>query len=816
MMKMNTMKTLRNAIALAALASCAVSAQDDPLAAVGAEWYMLESYCLKCHNFNDFAGGLALEGMNPESLHTDPAIWEEVLLKLRAGMMPPVGQKGPSREERAVFIDALENSLDAVAAQKPNPGTVVLHRLNRTEYATAVEEILGVKVVADDLLPRDDEGSGFDNAANILKVSPSFLEQYMLAAREVSVLAIGKANAATTGRVYPGDPASAQNTHRDGLPLGTRGGMVVEHNFPADGEYEFTVSGLVGGGYVWGVMDENTLIITIDDEKIFEAKLGDREDLRAIDIDQAIGIGAIDDRFKNIRHFVPAGVHRVGVSFIARSAAAQIETLHGFVPVDGMATLVQGVSSGPRISNLGVRGPFNPIGVSSTQSREKIFTCYPQAITDERTCAREILSTIARKAFRRPVDESDLLGAMDFYAQGREGGTFDDGIQKGIMAILSSPKFLYRSHTPPADAKPGQVFAINDIDLASRLSFFLWSQQPDEALLQQAIAGKLSDPDILETEVLRMLGDKKANSLVTNFAFQWLHIDGLRQVNPDKTIYPQFTPDLIPDFEKELELFIGSIFDEDRPVHDLLTAKHTYLNERLSLHYGLNQVRGGQFQRVSLNDPQRHGLLGKGAVLMTTSYANRTSPVIRGAYILDKLIGTPPPSPPPNVEAFPETAEGAASQTVRERLASHRDNPACASCHNVIDPLGLALENYNSVGQWQDKDPDAGLRIDASGLLTDGTPVQSPADLAQALVSDPELFALTFTRKLMTYALGRGLEYYDMPTVRAIVHAAAEHDYRLSSIVTGIVQSDAFRKEVYTTSDATNAEADSVAANTSL
>lgn len=796
-MNLSNTHYLHKLLVLAAFMASSAQAQEDPLAAITAQWDKLESYCYKCHNFDDYAGGLSLEGMDPESLHSDPAVWEEVILKLRAGMMPPTGQLKPDNAERRELITALETSLDAVAAENPQPGTVVLHRLNRTEYATAIEELLDIKVDASDLLPRDDEASGFDNSAKVLKVSPSFLEQYMLAAREVTVLAIGNPNAATTGRVYPGAPAASQNLHIDGLPLGTRGGMLIEHNFPSDGEYAFTVSGLIGGGYVWGVMDENTLIITIDDEKIFSATLGDREDLRAVDIDQAVGIAAIDERFKNIRHFVAAGTHRVGISFIARSAATQIETLHGFGPVDGMASLVQGVSGGPRITNVTIQGPFNPVGVSDTASRNKIFTCYPQALEEELLCAREIISSIARKAFRRPVTEADIQGAMQFYASGRELGTFDQGIQKGLMAILASPNFLYRAHTPPDDAQPGEVFAINDVELASRLSFFLWSQQPDETLLQHALNGTLHDPATLQAEVRRMLADPKAASLVNNFAFQWLHVDGLTQVNPDKTVFPQFTFDLIPDFEKELELFISSIFNADRPVLDLLTANHTFLNERLSLHYGLNLVRGGQFQRVTLTDPQRFGLLGKGAVLMTTSYANRTSPVIRGAYILEKLIGTPPPSPPPNVEAFPESEEGGVVLTVRERLESHRDNPACQSCHTVIDPLGLALENYNSIGQWQDKDPDAGLVIDASGQLTDGTPVSSPADLWRALSSDPELFAMTFTKKLMTFALGRSLEYYDMPTVRSIVHTAATEDYRLSSIVIGIVQSDAFRKDVY-------------------
>lgn len=770
-----------------------VHAQPDPLAAAGKEWEQLDRYCVKCHNDEDFSGGFSMEGMTPESLHSDGVLWEEVILKLNAGMMPPTGQDQPTAQERRRLVSALENSLDAVAATRPDSGSVMLHRLNRTEYANAIHDLLGLEVNASELLPRDDESSGFDNIASVLSVSPSFLEQYMLAAREVSVQAMGRPAPAPTARVYPGAANASQNQHIDGLPLGTRGGMVIEHDFPADGEYEFTVSGLVGAGYVWGVMDENTLIITVDDEKVFEATVGGREDLAAVDLKQAEGVGAINDRFKNVRASVKAGTHRVGVSFIARSSAETIETLHGFVPVDGMAVLVQGVSGGPRIDNLTVRGPFNPTGVSETTPREKIFICHPAQPGEELDCARRILGNLAQQAFRRPVNDADLAGAMQFYSAGRETGSFDDGIQKGLMAILASPNFLYRAHTSPAGNT--EAFTLSDIELASRLSFFLWSSQPDAELIQLAQQGALHNERTLEQQVRRMLADPRANALVTNFAFQWLHVSGLEQVNPDRTIFPQFTFDLIPDFRKELELFIGSVFEEDRPVTELLTANHTYLNERLSLHYGLNNVRGGQFQRVELDDPQRFGLLGKGAVLMTTSYANRTSPVIRGAWILDKLIGSPPPSPPPNVEAFPETEEGGVNLTVRERLESHRDNPACKSCHSVIDPLGLALENYSAVGQWQWKDADAGLPIDASGLLTDGTPVQSPRDLSQALVKNPQLFATTFTRKLLTFALGRNLEYYDMPTVRAIVHEAAKDDYKLSAIVMGIVRSDAFLRD---------------------
>ncbi len=792
------MKILAAFSTLLLIAPALLHAQADSYSAARKEWGQLQSYCVKCHNNDDFSGGFSLDALAPEALATSGKLFEQVILKLNAGMMPPLGHDQPTMQQRKALVHALEQSLDALAAAQPEPGSEMLHRLNRTEYANAVRDMLGLRINAADLLPRDVESSGFNNVASVLSVSPSFLEQYMLAAREVSVQALGRPQAASTSRVYPGAPNASQNQHIDGLPLGTRGGMVVEHDFPADGDYDFAVTGLVGAGYVWGVMDANNLIITIDDERIFQAKVGGKDDLRAVDLKQAEGVGAINERFRNIRHFVKAGTHRVGFSFIMRSSAETIEPLHGFVPVDGMAALVQGVSGGPRIDNVGISGPFHPQGVSSTASREKIFVCQPVQASEELACAHRILGNLAQQAFRRPVTEDDLSSAMQFYSGGREHGSFDDGIQKGLMAILASPKFLYRAHSPAADSKAS--FALSDNELATRLAFFLWSSQPDNELIGLAQQGKLHESAVLEQQVRRMLSDARASALVTNFAFQWLHVGGLEQVNPDRTLFPQFTFDLIPDFRKELELFIGSLFRADRPVGELLTANYTYLNERLSLHYGLNNVRGGQFQRVELKDQQRFGLLGKGAVLMTTSYANRTSPVIRGAWILDKLIGTPPPSPPPNVEAFPENQEGGVSLTVRERLEHHRANPTCKTCHSIIDPLGLSLENYNAVGQWQMKDLDAGLPIDASGTLTDGTPVKTPRDLSLALAKDPEHFATTFTRKLMIYALGRNLEYYDMPAVRAIVHKAEHDNYKLSALVLCIVRSDAFLKDKQTAS----------------
>jgi len=784
---------------LALLATLSAGAAEAPAnphqAAVRENWALLDKYCFECHNATDWAGGIALDTLQPEAIASDAEVWEKVIRKVRGQMMPPPGKPRPEAAVLNTFAQSMEDYLDSSAAAAPNPGSVPLHRLNRSEYANAVEEILGLRIDPAGLLPRDDKSAGFDNVADVLKVSPSFLEQYLSAAREVSIQAVGNPSARPLSKIYPGAPDAGQYVHIRGLPLGTRGGMLIEHDFPADGEYEFTINGLVGAGYVWGVMDPNTLIITVDDVKVFAGKLGGDEDLAAVDLRQAAGVAEINNRFKNIRAHVKAGPRRIGVTFLAKTTAESNEVLHSFVPVAGMGRHVDGNSPGPRIGGVQIYGPVQAVGVSETPSREKVFICRPASPKDEEPCARRILSNIARQAFRRPVNDQDIAGALSFYQAGRAQGSFDTGIQKGLMAILASPKFLYRSYTLPENAATGTAFTISDRELASRLSFFIWSRPPDETLLKIAERGQLSKPRVLDEQVRRMLADPRAHALVTNFAFQWLNVHGLQLVEPDTNIFPEFSADLVPAFEHELELFIESVFDADGSVVELLTSRHTFVNERLALHYGIKGVRGDRFQRVTLDQSYRQGLLGKGAFLMATSYANRTTPVLRGAYILEKFLGTPPAAPPPNVEAFPETAEGAVALSVRERLEAHRATPSCHSCHGVIDPLGLALENFDAIGRWRDKDIDAGTAIDASGQLVDGTPLHGPDDLRKALVSRPEQFVGTFTENLMTFALGRTVKHYDMPAVRAVVKNAARDNYRLSSIVLGIVHSDAFRMQ---------------------
>jgi mono/diheme cytochrome c family protein len=787
--------------AMLAACSCAALTQQPaqqaaqghaPAALLAQKWEFVEKYCGNCHNSLDWAGGVAFDTMEKDNVAPDAKVWEEVARKLRGALMPPPGETQPDAVARTTFMKAVEDALDHSAATAANPGSVVLHRLNRPEYANAVKQLLDLDVNAESLLPRDDQSAGFNNVADVLKISPSFLEQYLAAARQVSIEALGNPRARTQSTVYAGSSAALQYMHHEGLPLGTRGGLLIDHWFPADGDYEVTVSGLVGGGYVWGVMDPFQLIVTVDGDRVFQSQVGGEEDLRAIDVQQAVGLGAIDERFRNIKIRVPAGRHSIGVTYKQKTAAEQNEVLHSWVPVAGMSQMVNGNSGGPRISNVEIKGPLKNDGVGETPSRRRLFVCHPQSAAEETPCAEKILGRLAKLAFRRPVNADDLSGAMQFYGYGRKSGSFDDGIQKGVMAILASPKFLYRAHSAPAGAKPGEVFALGDLDLASRLSFFLWSGPPDEQLIDIAAAGQLREPKNFEAQVRRMLADPRAKSLATNFAGQWLNVGGLDLVNPDTNLFPEYTDDLIPAFREELFEFVWSVLGEDRNVIDLMTGDWSFLNERLALHYGIKGVRGGEFRRVQIKESVRRGLLGKGAVLMATSYANRTSPVVRGAYVLEHLMGTPPAAPPPGVSALPESQEGGEQLTVRHRLEQHRSAKSCASCHGIIDPVGLALENYNALGQWRQKDVDAGVGIDADGRLADGTVVRGVESLRDYIAARPDLFVQVFTENLLTYSLGRAAQYYDMPLIRRIVRDAAAHDYRFSSLVLGIVTSPAF------------------------
>ena len=770
--------------------ACHCYAANPYINALDRQWNLLDEYCITCHNFDDDAGGLSLEIVLPEFVGRDAKIWEKAIRKLQTGMMPPPGEVKPTTKQIKQFVNTLASALDYEWENNPYPGSVALHRLNRNEYANAVRDLLQLKIDPTQLLPRDDESHGFINNASVLKVSPAFLEQTLLAAREVSTLALGNADAKPREVVYNAPTNADDYVHIDGLPLGTKGGFLIEHIFPADGEYELSLGDLVGAVYVWGVMEPNTIIITVDDEKVFQQSLGGVEDLRAVDLEQAGAVGRINARFQNIRVPISTGLHRIGVTYLAKTAAESHDVLHTFVPVAGMQNKVQGNSYGPSLNKLLIKGPFNVSGINNTASRRKVFSCYPKNLTEEAPCARKIIQTIAAQAFRRDITDTESKSLFDFYQQGYGEGGFESGIQKSLLAILANPKFLYRG---TADENPQEkVYSISNMDLASRLAFFLWSSLPDTELLDLAKQGRLSETMVLNSQIQRMLQDSKAQSLVNGFTFQWLNVQGLNQVEPDTSIYPEYTPDLVDDFKTELRLFVASLFSDDRPITELLTAKHTFVNERLALHYGIDTVRGGQFRRVEWQDTQRYGLLGKGAILMTTSYSNRTSPVVRGAYVLEKFLGVSPPPPPPNVEAFPENQVGITPKTVRERLEQHRQQQSCNACHAIIDPPGLALENFNAVGQWRDKDRDTGTAIDAAGELIDGTPIRNPQQLNRVLLGKPERFVQTFVERLMAYALGRNLEYYDMPTVRKIVRDTERDDFRLSAIVTAIINSPAF------------------------
>ncbi|MES2625687.1 MAG: DUF1592 domain-containing protein [Pseudomonadota bacterium] len=794
-MQTNRRRKLARAVSMASMllagfgaASVRAADYEAAVEALKPHWTTIETYCTECHNSDDYAGGVDFTLMSPEDLVKEAETFEMALKKLRNNVMPPPSQEQPSQDERWSLIASMENVLDTHFAEQPDPGRVGLHRLNRTEYVNAIRAITGVKIDAELSLPKDDNSDGFDNIANVLKVSPAFLDQYIAAARLVSEQAIGSRNPRNETAFYPVD-SSNQNSHIHGLPLGTRGGVVVEHIFPVDGDYSITIPGMASAGYTGGMEYEHTVIVTVDGEKIFERSIGGGEDLRMLDQIQAPAVAEINGRFANIPVTLTSGPHQIGVAFKARSFAESDEFLSDTGLNRGMGRIA-------RTRGIQIKGPEKTSGVINTESRQKVMICEPAAADQEIDCARQIFSNLAKQAFRRPITEDDLTNAMRFYSEGREQGDFDNGIKNGMLAILSSPKFLFRAEFVPETAQPGQVVALAPLELASRLSFFLWSGPPDAELLDIATRGDLAKPEVMNEQVERMLADPRSEALVENFVFQWLRLRDLDKVNPDVELFPKYNRGLLDAFKDEIRYFVGDIIRENKSVMDLMTADYTYLNEDLALHYGISDVKGDQFRKVQLRSDERRGLLGKGGVLMVTSYANRTTPVIRGAFIMENIMGVPPAAPPPNVEAFPETPEGVTvALTVRERLASHRDNPACAGCHDIMDPLGLALENFNAIGEWRDRDSDAGnVPIDASGKLADGTPLHGVNELRTALVARPEQFVQTMAEKMLMYSLGRAVEYHDMPAIRKIVHDAEADNYSFASIVTGIINSEQFQK----------------------
>jgi hypothetical protein len=765
------------------------------LLGTGAEqhWTTVERYCADCHNDAEFAGDVSFQRLDYTSVGDETELFETAIRKLRGRLMPPPGNPQPDQTAVDGLVGFLESSIDA-GSDVPRAGYVPVQRLTRTEYAIAVKDLVGVEIDPEEYLPTEMEVDGFTNIAAALSVSPAFLEQYISVARTVARLAIGEQVPKLASAYYP-PPTGDQDDYVDGMPLGTRGGMRFTHNFPADGEYHINVTDLDVGLYPRSLETEHTLVLLIDRTEVFREKLGGPEDLSLVDRGGAPARAEIMQRFTNIPVQVSAGVHEIVVTFIERSRAATDGTAFGFTPYGGFS--FTGQMRVPRvIGGIEVKGPYTSTGVSRTASRDKVFICEPEVPQEEPACAERIAANLAQRAFRRPVTQADIDRLLPFYETGRrEGpGGFDSGIEQLLTAVLASPDFLYRGVVPPAEGADA-AYVLDDLELASRLSFFLWSQGPDEELLRVAMAGGLGDKRILDAQVERMLADPRAHALVTGFALNWLNLDELDSVDPDDQLFPDFNEELRSDFETEIELFLTSVLLEERDVRELLTASHTFLNERLARHYGIAGVRGPQFRRVELEDPARHGLLGKAAVLMRTSYGDRTSPVLRGAWVLEKLMGTPPAPPPPNVETDLSTPEGEQPKTLRVRLERHRADQTCNGCHGVIDPFGLALENFTVLGQWRDVDRQADAPIDARTELPGGAIVAGPVELRRALLRRKDQFVQALTEKLMMYALGRELEYHDMPQVRAIVRAAAEDDYRFSSIVAGIVSSDAFRMQ---------------------
>ena len=765
----------------------------------GQQWTMIEQYCFDCHNRQDFAGGRAFDVMSPDRIAEEAETWEAAIRKLRGGLMPPPGGPRPDAQAVAQVVSWLVNELDTAATREPAPGRVSLRRLNRREYAYAIRDLLALNIDPEALLPRDNVAGHFDNNADALQVSPAFVDQYIDAARAIALEAVGNPKAPPVLTTYGdvanmvislpprGDPGTgSQQHHIQGMPFGTRGGFSVEHNFPADGEYELTIGDMALAREVPRMEFENTVIALLDGEEFYRTNIGGEADHKAIDQHLDPAVEEINGRLRKIRFQATAGQHQLAVTFVHRSFAESDERTRS-IALEGGQERIQAAHA------LQIRGPLSVSGISDSDSRRKIFICQPTEAIDATPCARTIITNLAERAFRRPVNQADLDGLMAFYEAGRAAGDFESGVRDAVSAILASPHFLYRAESGDETAS---TRTLTDLELASRLSFFLWSSLPDEELLDLAVGSRLAEPEVLAEQVSRMLADERAMSLVDDFAFQWLDLAKLDEIVPDRSQFPHASGLLDPRdlMKEELRLFMDSVLRSDASVVSLLTADHTFLNERLAMHYGIESVKGARFRRVGLADESRHGLLGKGAILMLTAYPNRTSPVLRGAWILERLVGAPPPEPPLDVPELAENTAGEPARTLRERLEQHRASPTCFGCHGVMDPLGLALENFNAVGQFRTHDPDTLTPIDSAGLLPDGTPIAGPQDLRQSLVAQPDRFVQALTENLLTFALGRSLGYHDMPAVRGIVRRAQADDYRFESIVLGIVSSDAFRK----------------------
>ena len=757
---------------------------------------VLDEYCVTCHNARVVDGegaapsplvaqlrsaGLALDRLDASDLAGDAEAWEAVVRRLRGGAMPPIGRPRPDEATIAGVASWLETSLDRAAAAAPDPGRrPALHRLSRTEYANAVRDLLGLDDLPKELdiavmLPADNATSGFDNLAELLFVSPTLMERYLAAARKISRLAIGDPTMLPIVDTWQLDRDLIQDRHIEGLPLGTRGGTRVRSHLPLDGEYLLTVQ------FTRAAREPHDVEVSVDGERVELFTVGENPPERL-----ASGVFAFDaDPDVQVRVPLRAGPREVAVAFLPKSGAVS----------EGLVRSYRSRSQQPSIASLIISGPYGADGAGDTPSRRRILTCRPRtgaAGADQAACARSILSSLARRAYRRPVTGGDLDRLLPFFEQGRGEGGFERGIQRALERLLVSPEFLFRVERDPGGVAAGDVYPVSDLELASRLSFFLWSSIPDEELLDTAVRGELRDPGVLERQVRRMLADDRSAALVDNFAEQWLFLRDVDAKEPDAGFFPGFDENLRRAFRRETELFVDSVLRGDGSVLDLLTASHTFVNERLARHYGIPHVYGSHFRRVELDSPERRGLLGQGSILTLTSYATRTSPVLRGKWILENLLSSPPPPPPPDVPSLDETTESGEARSMREAMEQHRANPACASCHSQMDPLGFALENFDAIGRWRTVS-ESDTPIDASGVLPDGRRFEGPAGLRTALLHAPDQFVHTVTEKLLTYALGRGIEHVDAPTIRAIVRDAERDGYSFASIVLGIVNSTPFQ-----------------------
>ena len=755
-------------------------------ASATAQRALLDQYCVTCHNDRTRRANLTLEKLDLTTVGDNPQLWEKVVRKLRAGVMPPPGMRRPELTAYNGLTEWLEGQIDQKA--KANPGTIVLHRLNRAEYANSIRDLLDLEIDPATLLPADDSSRGFDNVSGSLALSSTLLESYANAAGKVARMAVGYWKTPTE-RTYIAPSDTSQEYHIEGQPFGTRGGMVVSHVFPADGEYKFSLKEFILGPY-------------IGDEQIELNINGERTRLFEWNNLKGGNPGADGDTGGGLEIVVPvkAGTHKVGVTFVATNYRPSLDLAKHYARSTLENSRIAGFTNYPEVGLLKIQGPFNAIRPVSSRSISKIFKCRPSlgnAATQEEGCAREIVTTLTRRAYRRPATPEDLEVLMGFYQEGRKDGTFEDGIEVALRRILASPQFLVRVEKEPPNLAVGQTYRISDLELASRLSFFLWSSIPDDVLINLASQGRLSNPTILEQQVRRMLADPRSEAMVNNFAAQWLYLRNLKATSPVATSYPNWDDSLRQAFRRETELLFETVMHEDRSVLDFLTADFTFVNDRLARHYGIPNVYGSHFRRVMLGQEfdYRRGLLGKGSLLAITSVPDRNSPVKRGVWILDNILGTPPPEPPPNVPPLEDTTgEPGKILTVREKQTLHRKSEPCASCHKLFDPMGFALENFSADGSWRTKDGgDGGVPIDAAVELYDGQPINGPVGLRQALLRYSPQFVRMVTEKLMTYGLGRGVEYYDMPVIRSIVRDASKNNYQFSSIVLGIVKSAPFQ-----------------------